>query len=95
MADINSVLRYCRLDDYADDEGVLAEVECLMAAAEEYLTDAGIVRCEFNAARYDLCLSSLVLHWYDHRDSVGDEAELPRGLRPVINQLKLCGGGVL
>lgn len=95
MADIKSVLRYCRLDDLADDESVVGEVEELMAAAEEYLSDAGIVRCELNAGRYDLALKALVLHWYDHRDSVGTEAELPKGLRPILNQLKCCGGGVL
>lgn len=76
---------YMRVDGEADD----ALISFFISAAAEYLTGAGIYRTADNAARYDLALSALTLYYYDHRDAVGTEAEIPRGLRPVINQLKL------
>lgn len=70
------------------DENVIP----LIQAAMTYLDNAGIASpasLEENEL-YNLCVKSLTLHWFDHRDSVGNEAELPIGLRPIINQLKLC-----
>ena len=76
---------YMRVD--GDEEDTL--IALLLAGAVEYLTGAGIYRTADNAARYDLVVHGLTLYHYDHRDAVGAEAEMPRGLRPVINQLKL------
>lgn len=76
---------YMRVDGEAED----ALITSLISAAAEYLTGAGIYRTADNAARYDLALSALTLYYYDHRGAVGTEAEIPRGLRPVLTQLKL------
>lgn len=76
---------YMRVD--GDEEDTL--IASLLAGAVEYLTGAGIYRTADNAARYDLVAHGMTLYHYDHRDAVGTEAEMPRGLRPVINQLKL------
>ena len=41
-----------------------------------------------DVALYTLAWHSLTLHYYDHRDAVGEEQSFPTGLRPIINQLK-------
>ena len=76
---------YMRVD--GDEEDTL--ITSLLAGALEYLTAAGIFRTADNSARYDIVAFGLTLYYYDHRDAVGTEAEMPRGLRPVITQLKL------
>lgn len=76
---------YMRVDGSEEDTLIFS----LLAGAFEYLTSAGIFRTADNSARYDIAAYSLTLYYYDHRDAVSTEAEMPRGLRPVINQLKL------
>ncbi len=82
-----AVKAYMRVDGDADDTVIAA----LYAAAEQYLDHAGIRRAKENGSLYDLCLWSLTLHYYDHRDTVGTEAGIPTGLRPILNQLKMVG----
>lgn len=77
---------YMRVDDGADD----AIIEALYEAAVLYLKNAGIEDPEEDTALYNLAVWSLTLHYYDHRDAVGNEASFPTGLRPIINQLKLA-----
>ena len=79
---------YMRVDGDEDDETIKA----LMAAAGEYLRNAGIPEPETPSPLYSLALNSLTLHYYDHRDAVGTEAPLPTGLRPILNQLKGLNG---
>ena len=79
---------YMRVDGDEDDE----LIGQLCDAAAEYLSAAGAERGEAGsarAARYDLALWALTLHYYDHRDAVGTEAALPLGIRPIITQLTL------
>lgn len=77
--------QYMRVDG-ADDDAVIS---ALYEAAVLYLKNAGIDEPAEDAALYDLAVWSLTLHYYDHRDAVGNEASFPTGLRPIINQLKL------
>lgn len=80
---------YMRVDGDEDD----ALIGHLCDAAAEYLSAAGAERGaddSAQAARYDLALWALTLHYYDHRDAVGTEAPLPLGIRPIITQLKLA-----
>lgn len=84
---VMACMEYMRVEPGTDDK----LIQSLMEAAESYLTNAGIIRTAENEAQYDLALWSLTLHYYDHRDSVGSEAALPIGLRPIINQMKLVG----
>lgn len=79
-----AVKAYMRVDGNEDD----ALISSFFAAAVEYLTSSGVYRTADNSARYDLVVQGMTLYWYDHRDAVGTEAEMPKGLRPVINQLK-------
>lgn len=84
-------LERCKLYMRVDGSDEDALISALMGSAEEYLTGAGVLPCPDNARRYELALFALTLHYYDHRDAVGTEADIPRGLRPVLTQLKLEG----
>lgn len=77
--------KYMRVEGDEDDDIIRG----LYEAAALYLDNAGVERSEGNGALYDVALWSLCLHYYDHRDTVGSEAPIPTGLRPVITQLKL------
>lgn len=77
--------KYMRVEGEDEDEVILS----LMAAAQAYLERAGITAERSPAAQYDLALWGLTLHYYDHREAVGNESAFPIGLRPVMNQLKL------
>lgn len=87
-----AVKRYMRVDG-SEDDGIIA---AMYTAAVLYLQNAGIVQPETPSALYNLAVWGLTLHYYDHRDDVGNESSFPVGLRPVVNQLKLTArGGVL
>ena len=76
---------FMRVDGNEDDE----LIGRLMGAARSYLSGAGIEAPESgDRSQYDLAVHSLTLHYYDHRDAVGEEQSFPTGLRPIINQLK-------
>lgn len=83
--ELAEVKRYMRVDSDEDD----AVISALYEAAVIYLQNAGIDECYEFLPLYNLCVWSLTLHYYDHRDAVGTEAPLPTGLRPILNQLKL------
>lgn len=84
---IAGVKSYMHAEDESDEV-----VFPLIRAAIEYLDHAGIEAPETReeSESYMLCVKALTLHYYDHRDSVNGEAPIPLGLRPIINQLKLC-----
>lgn len=81
--------------DGTDDDALITN---LMAAAREYLKNTGITEPEDPSTEgclYRTALYSITLHYYDHRDSVGDEAAFPIGTRLIVNQLKHLGEGPL
>ena len=82
---------YMRVDGDEDDE----LIGSLMTAAKAYLANAGIDEPEEDSPLYTLAVHSLTLHYYDHRDAVGDEASFPTGLRPILNQLKHSADGCI
>ena len=91
-AQLHRCMQYMRLD--ADDREERERVRPLYSAAVLYLRNAGIEWPGADATGidnelYHLATHALTLHYYDHRDSVGNESEIPNGLRPIINQLKL------
>ena len=84
-ADLEACKMFMRVDGNEDDE----LIGRLMGAARSYLSGAGIEAPESgDRSQYDLAVHSLTLHYYDHRDAVGEEQSFPTGLRPIINQLK-------
>ena len=92
---LTALLRYCHLEEFADDTGVVSTLTGLYETAVEYMSDAGVTRVTANQNRYDLAVNSLVLQWYDPMRRAGDEAEdadqikEPPGFRRLLNQLKM------
>ena len=89
-AALEACLEYMHVD--ADDPNVDRIRDEFMPAAKAYLRGTGIEEPNgedpLDAALYQLAFHSLCLHYYDHRDAVGEEQSFPTGLRPIINQLK-------
>jgi uncharacterized phage protein (predicted DNA packaging) len=90
-AALRACLDYMRVDE--DTDGRI-ESE-FIPAAKAYLAGAGIPEPAEANQLYTLAVHSLTLHYYDHRDAVGEEAPFPTGLRPIINQLKHSGEGCI
>lgn len=84
--ELKAVKAYMKAPD--DDDDI---IKVLYAAARIYLKKGGAVKPDEDPELYTLALWSLTLHYYDHRDAVGDEAAIPPGLRLIINQLKQDG----
>lgn len=84
-AALEACKQYMRVDGDDDD----ALITQLMDAAKAYLRNAGIEEPDSeDSSLYNTAVHSLTLHYYDHRDAVGEEQSFPTGLRPIINQLK-------
>ena len=91
-ADLEACKQYMRVDGDDDD----ALITRLMNAAKAYLRNAGIEEPDSeDSSLYTTAVHSLTLHYYDHRDAVGEEQSFPTGLRPIINQLKHSADGAL
>ena len=73
--------RYMHAEDVRD-----YEITPFMEAAAEYL---GYSSADNLTSLQKLALFSLTLSYYDHRDAVNGEADMPIGLRPIINKLKI------
>lgn len=84
--ELKAVKAYMKAPD--DDDDI---IKALYAAARIYLKKGGVVKPDEDPELYNLAIWSLTLHYYDHRDAVGNEAAIPIGLRPIINQLKQDG----
>lgn len=80
---LKAVKAYMKED--RDDPENDALIWALYQAAKLYL---GVPEPKEANPLYDLAVWRLTLHYYDHRDAVGNEADFPAGLRPIINQLK-------
>lgn len=85
------VMNYGRFET---DAASVEVVQTLIPAAGIYLANAGVMP-DTGDDLYRLCLASLVLHWFDHRDAVADEEGIPTNLRPLVNQLKMMQGAVV
>ena len=90
-AALRACLDYMRVDE---DVGHRIERE-FMPAAKAYLEGAGIPEPSEENPLYTMAVHALTLHYYDHRDAVGEEAPFPTGLRPIINQLKHSAAGCI
>ena len=90
-AALRACLDYMRVDE--DEDGRIEHE--FIPAAKAYLAGAGISEPETADPLYALAVHALTLHYYDHRDAVGEEAPFPTGLRPIINQLKHSGAGCI
>ena len=80
---------YMHVDHDEDD----VTIRRLWDAAKEYLEGAGIPGADTGSLAW-LAAAGLTLHWYDHPELEGTDANVSVGLRQIINQLKLKHGGV-
>lgn len=93
-ARLTAVLRYCRLEEFAGDAGVEAQIEALYHAAVGYMTQAGVAEPEAGTprrAQYDLCVNYMVLDGWDRRDMTitGTIVAENPAFRRLLNQLKM------
>ena len=80
--------KYLRLEpDYTDEDD---DITALITSAEGYLTNAG---CVLNSGDEvaKLAIKMLVVHWYEHREPIGQGNQLAFGLQSLITQLKYAG----
>ena len=80
---LKAVMAYMK--EETNDEDTKKLIWSLYLAAKTYL---GVREPKEPNPLYDLAVWRLTLHYYDHRDAVGNEADFPAGLRPIINRLK-------
>lgn len=92
-----SLLAYCKLTEFGDDQETLALLEGFYGAAEGYLAQAGISPPPEGTprrAQYDLCVNFLVLSYWDNRDTAYTGTVLVENpvFRRTVNQLKATEG---
>jgi len=68
-------------DDEDDD------ITDLIVAAELYLTNAGITIDADNELAI-LAIKMMVVHWYNHREPIGETKQIAWGLSSIITQLQ-------
>jgi len=93
-----SLLAYCKLTEFSDDQEVLALLETFYHAAEGYLTQAGISPPPEGTSRrmqYDLAVNYLVLDSWDNREVsfTGTITADNPVFRRLVTQLKLTEPG--
>lgn len=91
-----SLLAYCKLTEFGDDQEVLALLDTFYGAAVGYLAQAGISpppKGTVRRAQYDLCVNYLVANFWDNRDVnyVSTVTVDNPVFRRMVNQLKLTG----
>lgn len=90
--DLEELKLFLKIDGDEEDE----LIEGLQLGAEEYLTNAGIIK-NYKKGLYKLAIKILVSHWYENR-SVGiighHVSKIGFGLDTIITQLKYNQGDV-
>lgn len=84
---------FLRVDGNEED----SLIKSLQAAAEEYLTDAGIMK-NYNKEKYKLAVKILVNHWYENKaiETIGKNvSKIAFGLDTILIQLKYSQGDVI
>lgn len=90
--DLQELKLFLKID--GDEEDTL--IEGLQLGAEEYLTNAGIIK-NYEKELYKLAIKILVTHWYENRavETVGKNvSKIAFGLDTIIIQLKYSQGDV-
>lgn len=91
--DLEELKLFLRIDGNEED----SLIKSLQAAAEEYLTDAGIMK-NYNKEKYKLAVKILVNHWYENRavETIGKNvSKVAFGLDTILIQLKYSQGDVI
>lgn len=89
-----SLLAYCKLAEFGDDQEVMALLEGFYGAAVGYMDQAGVSLPPEGTARraqYDLLVNCMVLNAWDYRDMTYVSTVVADNpvFRRMMNQLKL------
>lgn len=83
--DIEEIKKYLRIDYDGEDD----QIRDFMAAAEEYMLNAGVKKRE-GSALYNLAVKLLVSNWYSNRMPIGTATQaMEYSLRRILMQLNL------
>ena len=83
---LEDIKLYMRVDTDADD----ALITGLIAAAQQYIHETtGLVYDDTNNLHQLVC-KLLVAHWYEHREIVGDNKEVPYTATKLLTHLAVC-----
>ena len=83
---LEEIKLYMRVDTDADDALIIG----LIAAAQQYIHEtSGLVYDDTNNLHQLVC-KLLVAHWYEHREIVGDNKEVPYTATRLLTHLAVC-----
>ena len=83
---LEDIKLYMRVDTDADD----ALITGLIAAAQQYIHETtGLVYDDTNNIHQLVC-KLLVAHWYEHREIVGDDKEVPYTATRLLTHIAIC-----
>ena len=83
---LEDIKLYMRVDTDADD----ALITGLIAAAQQYIHETtGLVYDDTNNLHQLVC-KLLVAHWYEHREIVGDDKEVPYTATRLLTHIAIC-----
>lgn len=91
--DLEELKLFLKIDDNEEDN----LIQGLNLSAEEYLTNAGIIK-DYSKELYKLAIKILVSHWYENRavETVGKNVtKIAFGLDTIIIQLKYTQGDII
>lgn len=91
--DLEELKLFIKVD--SDEDDLL--IKSLQTAAEEYLTDAGIIK-NYAKEKYKLAIEILVNHWYENRavETIGKNvSKIAFGLDTILIQLKYSQGDII
>jgi uncharacterized phage protein (predicted DNA packaging) len=88
--DLEELKLFLRIDGEEED----SLIEGLQLGAEEYLTNAGIIK-DYTKELYKLAIKILVSHWYENRsvETIGKNvSKISFGLDTILIQLRYSQG---
>ena len=83
---IEDIKLYMRVDTDADD----ALITGLIAAAQQYIHETTGLVYDDNNNIHQLVCKLLVAHWYEHREIVGDDKEVPYTATRLLTHIAIC-----
>ena len=83
---LEDIKLYMRVDTDADD----ALITGLIAAAQQYIHETTGLVYDDNNNIHQLVCKLLVAHWYEHREIVGDDKEVPYTATRLLTHIAIC-----
>lgn len=80
---LNRIKIYGKISGNEEDELILQLIE----AAKDTLNASGVPR-DSDSELYSLAIERLVMHYYENREEIGANQQVPMGMNWMINHLK-------